>query len=66
MFMGTIRAPTKAFDTWMEEARRDLRRVSSPEVYEAYLQAIPTDQAYAGLRRYWDKRQAAADEARAE
>ncbi|HEY2656548.1 MAG TPA: MBL fold metallo-hydrolase [Solirubrobacteraceae bacterium] len=45
---------------WIEAVRAELRAASSPEVYEAYLQAAPTDQAYAGLRRYWDKRQAAA------
>jgi len=42
---------------WIEAVRGELRAASSPEVYEAYLQAAPTDQAYAGLRRYWDKRQ---------
>jgi glyoxylase-like metal-dependent hydrolase (beta-lactamase superfamily II) len=45
---------------WIDAVQADLRAASSPEVYEAYLQAAPTDQAYAGLRRYWDKRQAAA------
>jgi glyoxylase-like metal-dependent hydrolase (beta-lactamase superfamily II) len=48
---------------WIEAVRSDLRARASPEVYEAYLQAAPTDQAYAGLRRYWDKRQAATDAA---
>jgi len=45
---------------WIEAVRAELRTSSSPEVFEAYLQAAPTDQAYAGLRRYWDKRQAPA------
>jgi glyoxylase-like metal-dependent hydrolase (beta-lactamase superfamily II) len=45
---------------WIEAVQAELRATSSPEVYEAYLQAAPTDQAYAGLRRYWDKREAAA------
>ena len=48
---------------WIEAVRSELRAASSPEVYDAYLQAAPTDQAYAGLRRYWDKRQATADAA---
>jgi glyoxylase-like metal-dependent hydrolase (beta-lactamase superfamily II) len=49
-------------DRWIEAVRAELRDASSPDVFEAYLQATPTDQAYAGLRRYWDKRRA-ADEA---
>jgi glyoxylase-like metal-dependent hydrolase (beta-lactamase superfamily II) len=49
-------------EPWIEAVRAELREASSPEVFEAYLQATPTDQAYAGLRRYWDKRRA-SDEA---
>jgi hypothetical protein len=30
-------------------------KVSASE-YESFLQAVPSEQAYAGLRRYWDKR----------
>jgi glyoxylase-like metal-dependent hydrolase (beta-lactamase superfamily II) len=43
-------------DAWIEAVRSEFRELSSPEVFEAYLQAMPTDQAYLGLRRYWDKR----------
>jgi glyoxylase-like metal-dependent hydrolase (beta-lactamase superfamily II) len=46
-------------DAWIETVRDELSSAASPEVYQAYLQAIPTDQSYAGLRRYWDKRAAA-------
>ena len=46
-------------ERWIEAVRAELREASSPEVYESYMQATPTDQAYAGLRRYWDKRGAA-------
>ena len=48
-------------ERWIEAVRAELRDGSSPEVFEAYLQAAPTDQAYAGLRRYWDKRRAAGE-----
>jgi glyoxylase-like metal-dependent hydrolase (beta-lactamase superfamily II) len=36
--------------------REELARVSSPKVFAAYEQAVPFEQSYAGLRRYWDKR----------
>ncbi len=38
--------------------REELAAVSSPDVFAAYEQAVPFGQAYAGLRRYWDKRAA--------
>ena len=44
---------------WVQAVREELRRDASPEVFEAYLQAVPSDQAYAGLERYWAKRAAA-------
>jgi hypothetical protein len=44
----------------IEAVRADFREQSTPEVYETYLQATPTDQAYAGLRRYWDKQDESA------
>lgn len=50
---------------WIAAVQADLRAASSPEVYEAYLQAAPTDQAYAGLRRYWDRRRPPDDAAAA-
>lgn len=39
--------------------REELASASSPEVFAAYEQAVPFEQSYAGLRRYWDKRAAA-------
>ena len=50
---------------WIEAVQAEFRASASPEVFEAYLQAMPTDQAYMGLRRYWDKRRAAGDGPRA-
>jgi glyoxylase-like metal-dependent hydrolase (beta-lactamase superfamily II) len=36
--------------------RTDLASVSpDPDTLAAYMQAVPLDQSYAGLRRYWDK-----------
>jgi glyoxylase-like metal-dependent hydrolase (beta-lactamase superfamily II) len=40
---------------WIEEVRAELRSGADDESVGAYLQAVPSDQAYAGLRRYWDK-----------
>jgi len=39
-----------------ELVRSELAEVESEEVLTAYLHAVPLDQSYAGLRRYWDKR----------
>ncbi len=36
--------------------REELTGASSPEAFAAYEQAVPFEQSYAGLRRYWDKR----------
>ena len=36
--------------------REELADASSPEAFAAYEQAVPFEQSYAGLRRYWDKR----------
>jgi glyoxylase-like metal-dependent hydrolase (beta-lactamase superfamily II) len=41
---------------WEQGVREDLAGVSTGDVYAAYEQAVPFDQSYAGLRRYWDKR----------
>jgi hypothetical protein len=41
---------------WEQGVREDLAGVSSEEVFAAYEQAVPFEQSYAGLRRYWDKR----------
>jgi hypothetical protein len=34
----------------------DVERESGAEAAEAMVQAVPPDQQWAGLRRYWDKR----------
>jgi glyoxylase-like metal-dependent hydrolase (beta-lactamase superfamily II) len=45
---------------WERDVRDELSGVSSgDEVLAAYEQAVPFEQCYAGLRRYWDKRAAA-------
>jgi glyoxylase-like metal-dependent hydrolase (beta-lactamase superfamily II) len=41
---------------WEQGVREELAGVSSPEIFAAYEQAVPFQQSYAGLRRYWDKR----------
>ena len=43
-------------DGWVQDVMADLRAVTTPETFDAFMQAIPIDQSYAGLRRYWDKR----------
>lgn len=57
-------------DQWAQAARRDdrdafiaaieadLRAATSPEAFDSFMAAIPADQAYVGLRRYWDTRPA--------
>ena len=43
---------------WVQDVEEDLRAATTPETFDAFMQAIPIDQSYAGLRRYWDKRAA--------
>jgi len=43
---------------FVREARRELE-TAEPEHVEAYERAMPLDQTYLGLRRYWDKKNAA-------
>ena len=40
----------------MRAAEEELRAGADTETAEAYQQAGPFWQSYAGLRRYWDKR----------
>ena len=40
---------------WIEAIRAELDSGADDDAIGAYLQAVPSDQAYAGLRRYWDK-----------
>ena len=41
---------------WIQTIRQELRERTSTEAFDAFMQAVPSNQAYAGLRRYWDKR----------
>lgn len=44
-------------DGWAAAVEEDLRPSVSPDAFDSFLAAVPLDQAYAGLRRYWDKRE---------
>jgi len=41
------------------EAERELEEGTTPDTAEAYRQAAPFSQSYAGLKRYWDKKREA-------
>lgn len=45
-------------DGWIAAVEDELRPVVSPAALDSLLAAVPVDQAYAGLRRYWDTREA--------
>lgn len=51
-------ARTQDRDGWVAAVEADLRASTSPEAYESFIAAVPVDQSYAGLRRYWEKREA--------
>ena len=40
---------------WIRAVQEEMRGQSSSAEFESLLQAVPSGQAYAGLRRYWDK-----------
>jgi glyoxylase-like metal-dependent hydrolase (beta-lactamase superfamily II) len=42
---------------WIATVQDDVRAAVSPEEFDSFMAAVPVDQAYAGLRRYWEKRQ---------
>ncbi len=44
-------------DDWIASVREDVRAAVSAEDFDSFMAAVPVDQAYAGLRRYWDKRE---------
>ncbi len=44
------------FEDYVEAVRAELVEASADGVLAAYMQAVPLDQSYAGLRRYWEKR----------
>jgi glyoxylase-like metal-dependent hydrolase (beta-lactamase superfamily II) len=43
-------------DAWIATIQDDVRTAVSPEQFDSFMAAVPVDQAYAGLRRYWEKR----------
>ncbi len=45
-------------DGWVATVEEDLRPLVSPDALDTFLAAVPVDQAYAGLRRYWNTREA--------
>ncbi len=59
VWAGRVRAGASA-DEFEAEAERELTAGATPELAEAYRQAAPFSQSYAGLKRYWDKREAGA------
>lgn len=42
---------------WIATVEADVRAVVSDDEFDSFMAAVPVDQAYAGLRRYWEKRQ---------
>jgi glyoxylase-like metal-dependent hydrolase (beta-lactamase superfamily II) len=49
-------ARTQDRDGWVSAVESELRAATTPETFESSIAAVPVDQSYAGLRRYWDKR----------
>ncbi len=54
------RAREQDLDTFVEGVRAEMAEHVDPELVDAYIQAAPPDQLYAGLERYWRKRAEAA------
>jgi glyoxylase-like metal-dependent hydrolase (beta-lactamase superfamily II) len=52
-------ARSESKEQWIAAVEDDLRAKTSPEVFETFRHAVPTEQSYAGLKRYWDKLRAA-------
>jgi glyoxylase-like metal-dependent hydrolase (beta-lactamase superfamily II) len=50
-------ARTEDQEAWVATVQDDVRAAVSPEQFDSFMAAVPVDQAYAGLRRYWEKRQ---------
>jgi glyoxylase-like metal-dependent hydrolase (beta-lactamase superfamily II) len=50
-------ARTQARSDWITSIQDDVRAAVSPDDFDSFMAAVPVDQAYAGLRRYWEKRQ---------
>lgn len=51
-------ARTQDQGDWITTVQDDVRAAVSADEYDSFMAAVPVDQAYAGLRRYWEKRQA--------
>ncbi len=47
-------------ETWVADIESYIRANTSPDLYDSFIHAVPIDQCYLGLRRYWDKREQAA------
>lgn len=43
-------------DGWIAAVEEDLRAAVSPDAFDSFIAAVPIEQAYLGLRRYWDTR----------
>jgi predicted metal-dependent phosphoesterase TrpH len=43
-------------EAFIAGAGDEIERGAEPDAHEAYTQAAPLDQVYAGLERYWRKR----------
>jgi glyoxylase-like metal-dependent hydrolase (beta-lactamase superfamily II) len=54
---GAQTARAQDQDAWIASVQADVRAAVSPEEFDSFMAAVPVDQAYAGLRRYWEKRQ---------
>ncbi|HZU59732.1 MAG TPA: MBL fold metallo-hydrolase [Solirubrobacteraceae bacterium] len=50
------RARGQSLDEFVAGVRQDVGQQADPGALEAYVQAAPPDQLYAGLTRYWQKR----------
>ncbi|HWD69500.1 MAG TPA: MBL fold metallo-hydrolase [Solirubrobacteraceae bacterium] len=50
-------ARTHDQDDWTATVQDDVRAAVSHDAFDSFMAAVPVDQAYAGLRRYWEKRQ---------
>lgn len=44
-------------DDWIATVEGDVRTAVGADQFDSFMAAVPVDQAYAGLRRYWEKRQ---------
>ncbi len=57
-------ARTEDQETFIATVREEIELSAGAELLETYAQAAPPEQLYAGLRRYWEKREEAETSAR--